>query len=95
MTTLLRRHPEQDHHKSRAALLGIHSTFVMSDHLIESPNLLLAFANSTLGFRRAFCENSNLGWGEACFGDDDDIVSRTPRAISPHPARTHHTLLQK
>ena len=49
----------------------------------------------TLGFRRAFGRNSKIGWGEAFPGDDHDTVSRTPRTISPHLARTHHTVLQK
>ena len=49
---------------TRAAVLGVYSTFVMSDPLIQSPNLLLDFANSTLGFRTAFGEHSKLGGGK-------------------------------
>ena len=56
MTTLLCRHPNNI--SRRAVLLGIYSTFVMSDNLIQSLNLHLDFATSTLGFRMAFCENS-------------------------------------
>ena len=48
----------------RDILLGIYNTFVMSDHLIWSPNLLLDFANSTLRLRGAFGENAKLGGGE-------------------------------
>ena len=62
----------------RAALLGIYSTVVMSDHLIYSPNLLLAFAISKAKTR-------NCVWGRFC-GDDHDTFSRTPRTISPHPS---------
>ena len=91
MTTLLRRHPEQN--LQRSGFTRIYSFFVMSDHLIYSPNLLLDFANSTLGFRRAFRRKLEIGWGEAFFGDDHDTVSWTPRTISPHPSV--HTPLQK
>ena len=51
-----------------AVFLGIYNTFVMSDHLLLSPDILLDFANSTLGFRRAFCENSNLDGGKLVSG---------------------------
>ena len=62
MTTLLRRHPEQNLQKS-AVVLGICNTFVMSDQRKYSPKLLLDFANTTLGFRRTFGENSKLVGG--------------------------------
>ena len=39
-----------------------------------------------LGISDGFLRKIELGWGEACFGDDDDIVSRTPRTISSHPS---------
>ena len=57
MTTLLRRHPNK--FSRRAALLG--------NHFKYSPNLLLDFARSTMGFRRAFAKTRN--WvGEAFSG---------------------------
>ena len=84
MTTLLCRHPEQNLRKS-AVVLGICNTFVMSDQRKYSPKLLLDFANTTLGFRRTFGENSKLVGG-SFFGDDHDTVSQTPRTLSLHPS---------
>ena len=89
MTTLLRRprtiSPEEPF------LLGIYSTFVMLDHFIQSPDLLVEFANSTLGFRRAFCKNS----GQALFGDDHDNVSgRHPEQYLHTLPHTHHIPLK-
>ena len=76
MTTVLRRHPEQYlQNLGRTVLLGVYSTSVLSDHLLSSPNLLLDFAISTLGFRKAFGEHSKLGGG-AFYGDDHDTVLR-------------------
>ena len=58
---------------------------------IQSPNLLLDFATSTLGFRRVFCENSNLGGGTLVSGKMTTLFCGRPEQY----ARTHHTLLQK
>ena len=76
MTTLYADTPNKI--SRRAVLLGVSRTFVMSDHLISSPNLLLDLTNSTLGFRKAFGETRN--WvGEAfcgdCFTDTTNIIS--------------------
>ena len=58
---------------------------------VQSPNLLLDLANSTLGFRRAFCENSNLGGGTLVSGMMTTLFCGRPEQY----ARTHHTLPQK
>ena len=47
------------------------------------------------GISEGFRQELEIGWGEAISGDDHDTVSGTPRTISPHPARTHHAVLQK
>ena len=59
------------------------------------PSYLLIESTSGLceldpGISESFLRKLELGWGEACFGDDDGIASRTPRATSPHPCA--HTI---
>ena len=39
-----------------------------------------------IGISEGFLRKLEFGWGEACFGDGDDIASRTPRTTSPHPS---------
>ena len=75
----------------RAVLLGTYSTFVMWNHPIYSPNLLLDFANSTLGFWRDFGRKLEIGWGEDFFGDDHDTVSLHPEQYLHTLARAHTT----
>ena len=53
------------------------------------------FANSTLGFRRAFCENSNLDGGKLVSGMMTTMFHGHPEQYTHTRARTHHTLLQK
>ena len=88
MTTLLRRHPEQN--LQRSGFTRIYSFFVMSDHLIYSPNLLLDFANSTLGFRRAFGENSKLVGGKPFSGMITTLFRGHPEQYLRTLACTHH-----
>ena len=79
-------------------MLGTYGTFVMSDPLTYSPNLLLDFATRLWDFEGFSAKlEISIGWGEASSGDDHDTVSRTPRTISPHllVACTHHAVLQK
>ena len=84
MTTLLRKHPEQYLQKNRF-LLGIYSTFVLSDHLIHIvTKLTFGLCELDLGISESFLRRLELGRGDACFGDDDDIVLRTPRTICAH-----------
>ena len=58
MTTLLCRHPEQHLQKSRFTRFFQYSRDVGPSHIVT--NRTLDFANSTLGFARAFGENSKL-----------------------------------
>ena len=37
-----------------------------------------------LGISESFLRKLELGRGDACFADDDDIVLRTPRTICAH-----------
>ena len=64
MTTVLRKHTKQYHHKSRFARYLQYFRDVGPSHIVT--NCTLDFANWTLGFARAFGENSKLV-GEACF----------------------------
>ena len=79
----------------RAVLLGIYSTVVMSDHLKCSPNLLLDLANSTLGFRRAFGENSKLVGGKFFLRMITTLYRGHPEQYLHTVARTYHAPLQK
>ena len=62
----------------------------MSDNLLYSPSLLLDFANSTLGFRRAFGENSKLVWGKL-FSGIMTLLCRHPEQYLHTLARAHTT----
>ena len=79
----------------RAALLGIYNTFVMSDHFLSSPNLLLDFAKLTLGLRRAFGKNSKLDWGEPLLGMITTLLRGHPEQHLHTAAHAHHTTLRK
>ena len=59
MTTLLCRPPEQHLQKSRCTRFLQYSRDVEPSHIVT-----LDFANSTLGFARAFGENSKLVGGK-------------------------------
>ena len=63
MTTVLRKHTKQSHHKSRFTR---HLFRDVGPSLIVN-NCTLDFANSTLGFARAFGENSKLVGGKLVF----------------------------
>ena len=65
MTTVLRKHTKQYHHKSRFTRYLQYFRDVGPSLIVT--NCTLDFANSTLGFARAFGENSKLVGGEACF----------------------------
>ena len=58
MTTVLRKHTKQYHHKSRFARYLQYFRDVGPSHIVT--NCTLDFANWTLGFARAFGENSKL-----------------------------------
>ena len=62
MTTLLCRHPEQHLQKSRFIRFFQYFRDVGPSHIVT--NCTLDFANSTLGFARAFGENSKLVGGK-------------------------------
>ena len=62
MTTVLRKHTKQYHHKSRFTRYLLYFRDVGPSHIVT--NCTLDFANSTLGFARAFGENSKLGGGK-------------------------------
>ena len=62
MTTVLRKHTKQYHHKSRFTRYLRYFRDVGPSHIVT--NCTLDFANSTLGFARAFGENSKLGGGK-------------------------------
>ena len=65
MTTVLRKHTKQYHHKSRFTRYLQYFRDVGPSHIVT--NCTLDFANSTLGFARAFGGKLEIGWGEACF----------------------------
>ena len=65
MTTVLRKHTKQYHHKSRFTRYLQYFRDV-GPYLIVT-NCTLDFANSTLGFARAFGENSKLVGGKLVF----------------------------
>ena len=81
--------PKQPIHMTLTAAIshGTYSTFVMPDHLTQSPNLILDFANSSEGFGGKL----EIGRGGAFRGMMTTLFRGTPRTISPHPLRTHHT----
>ena len=62
MMTLLRRHPEQYLQKSRLTRYFQYFRDVGPSYIVTKPTSGLC--DSTLGFRRAFCENSKLGGGK-------------------------------
>ena len=65
----------------------------MSDHLIHIVTKLTSgVCELDLGISESKLRKLELGRGDACFGDDDNIVLRTPRTICAHAP---HTLLQK
>ena len=73
----------------RTVLLGIYNTFVLSDHLIHIVTKLTSgLCELDLGIAESFLRKLELGRGDACFGDDDDIVLRTPRTICAHTPHT-------
>ena len=65
MTTVLRKHTKQYHHKSRFTRYLQYFRDVGPSHIVT--NCTLDFANSTLGFAVAFGENSKLGGGKLVF----------------------------
>ena len=65
MTTVLRKHTKQYHHKSRFTRYLQYFRDVGPSHIVT--NCTLDFANSTLGFARAFGENSKLCGGKLVF----------------------------
>ena len=65
MTTLLCRHPEQHLQKCRFTRFFQYFRDVGPSHIVT--NCTLDFANSTLGFARAFGENSKLVGGKFVF----------------------------
>ena len=73
----------------RTVLLGIYNTFVLSDHLIHIVTKLTSgLCELDLGIAESFLRKLELGRGDACFGDDDNIVLRTPRTICAHTPHT-------
>ena len=65
MTTVLRKHTKQYHHKSRFTRYLQYFRDVGPSLVVT--NCTLDFANSTLGFARAFGENSKLVGGSLFF----------------------------
>ena len=65
ITTLLCRHPEQHLHMSRFTRFFQYFRDVGPSHIVT--NCTLDFADSTLGFARAFGENSKLVGGKLVF----------------------------
>ena len=65
MTTVLRKHTKQYHHKNRFARYLQYFRDVGPSHIVT--NCTLDFANWTLGFARAFGENSKLVGGKLVF----------------------------
>ena len=65
MTTVLRKHTKQYHHKSRFTRYLQYFRDVGPALIVT--NCTLDFANSTLGFARAFGENSKLVGGKLVF----------------------------
>ena len=65
MTTVLRKHTKPYHHKSR--FTPYLQYFRDAGPSLIVTNCTLDFANSTLGFARAFGENSKLGGGKLVF----------------------------
>ena len=65
MTTVLRKHTKQYHHKSRFTRYLQYFRDVGPSLIVT--NCTLDFANSTLGFARAFGENSKLVGGKLVF----------------------------
>ena len=65
MTTVLRKHTKQYHHKSRFTRYLLYFRDVGPSLIVT--NCTLGFANSTLGFARAFGENLKLVGGKLVF----------------------------
>ena len=65
ITTVWRQHTKQYHHKSRFTRYLPYFRDVGRSLIVT--NCTLDFANSTLGFARAFGENSNLVGGKLVF----------------------------
>ena len=65
MTTVLRKHTKQYHHKSRFTRYLQYFRDVGPSLIVT--NCTLDFVNSTLGFARAFGENSKLVGGKLVF----------------------------
>ena len=65
MTTVLRKHTKQYHHKSRFARYLQYFRDVGPSRIVT--NCTLDFANWTLGFARTFGENSKLVGGKLVF----------------------------
>ena len=85
MTTLLLRHPEQYLQKNRF-------TRYLQYFRVVGPSYIYIyidrhFRNSTLGLRELSAKTRTWAGGRF-FGDDDDIVLRTPRTICAHTPRT-------
>ena len=58
---------------------------MLSDHLRHVVTKLTSgLCELDLGISESFLRKLELGRGDACFGDDDDIVLRTPRTICAH-----------
>ena len=78
MTTLLRRHPEQYLQKNCFTLYLPY----FRDHVIHTVTQLTSGPGELdLGISESFLRKLELGRGDACFVDDDNIVLRTPRTI--------------
>ena len=73
----------------RTVLRCIYSTFVLSDHVLCTVTQLTSgLGELDLGISESFLRKLELGRGDACFGDDDNIVLRTPRTICAHTPHT-------
>ena len=58
---------------------------MVSDHLIHIVTKLTSgVCELDLGISESKLRKLELGRGDACFGDDDDIVLRTPRTTCAH-----------
>ena len=84
MTTLLRKHPEQNLQRSRFSRYLQYLRNVGPSYILTKPTSGLCELD--LGISEGFRRKLEIGWGEAFFWDDHDTVSWTPRTISPHPS---------
>ena len=87
MTTLLRRHPEQYLQKNRFTRY-LQYFRVVGPSYTYSHQTTSGLCELDLGISESFLRKLELGRGDACFGDDDDIVLRTPRTICAHTPHT-------